>query len=82
MSRSAGQVLPQIEARPGAEAVVDVVKDAITDTARTAAHVANVFVVLGFLMSLLLPDVRPVEPGPEARPTRRPAMGMADARSR
>ena len=82
VSRSAGQVLPQIEARPGAEAVVDVVKDAITDTARTAAHVANVFVVLGFLMSLLLPDVRPVEPGPEARPTRRPAMGMADARSR
>lgn len=77
VSRSAGQVLPELAARPEAAPVVDVVKGAITDTARTAAHIANVFVVLGLLMSLLLPDVRPGESGSEAHPTRNRATGVA-----
>ncbi len=59
VSRSAGQILPELAARAGSAPVVAAVQQAVTETVRSAAHLANGFVVVGFLMSLLLPDLRP-----------------------
>ncbi|MDH4118279.1 MAG: DHA2 family efflux MFS transporter permease subunit [Acidimicrobiia bacterium] len=55
---SAGQALPSIAEQPGSEAVVAAVSDAFATAARLTGLVAVVFVVVGFLLSLRLPDIR------------------------
>lgn len=59
VAASGGQALPELAARPGAEPVVAAVAEAFGDAATHAGLVADAFIVLGFLLSLGLPDVRP-----------------------
>ncbi|HUY99221.1 MAG TPA: MFS transporter [Thermomicrobiaceae bacterium] len=53
---SAGQVITELRAQPGNEAVVAAASEALTEAARRAAEVAAGFVVLGFIASWLLPE--------------------------
>lgn len=66
---SAGQVLPSLAAQPGSEPVVAAVSGAFADAARTTALVAVVFVVIGFLLSTRLPDLRYGSEGMEREPS-------------
>ncbi len=63
---SAGQALPAIAERPGAEPVVAAVSEAFSDAARTTGFVAVAFVLAGLLMSLWLPDLRYADAAPPA----------------
>jgi EmrB/QacA subfamily drug resistance transporter len=65
---SAGQVLPSLAGQPGSEPVVAAVSAAFADAARTTALVAVVFVVIGFLLSTRLPDLRYGREGMEREP--------------
>ena len=55
---SAGQALPSIAQQPGSEPVVAAVSDAFTGAATRTGLVAAGFVIIGFLLSLRLPDIR------------------------
>lgn len=57
---SAGQIINQLAEQPGSEQVVDVLRAVFVDSARRAALTAMAFVLLGFLLSWLLPDTRHV----------------------
>ena len=57
MEASAGQALPGIRQQPGADAVVPAVEQAFVDATRDAGFVATGFVLLGVLLSVLLPEV-------------------------
>jgi EmrB/QacA subfamily drug resistance transporter len=57
MEESAGQAIAGIREQPGAEAVVPAVEQAFVDATRLAGFVATGFVLLGVLLSLLLPDM-------------------------
>jgi EmrB/QacA subfamily drug resistance transporter len=83
MEESAGQALPGFRDQAGAELVVPALESAFVDATRLAGFVATGFVLLGVVLSLLLPKMPPheeparepvdpdaVEPeaGPEALP--------------
>lgn len=57
--QSAGQLLLQLRLQPGTEAVVRAIEDAFTVAAHRTALVAAGFLVIGFVASWLLPDIRP-----------------------
>ncbi len=61
MEASAGQALVTIRDQPGAEAVVPAVEQAFVDATRLAGFVAAGFVLLGVVLSLLLPKQAPHE---------------------
>ena len=58
IAASAGQALPGLAEQPGSEAVVAAVSSAFASSARRSVLVADVFVLCGFGISLLLPDPR------------------------
>jgi hypothetical protein len=61
MEASAGQALVTIRDQPGAEVVVPAVEQAFVDATRLAGFVATGFVLLGVVLSLLLPKQAPHE---------------------
>ncbi|HEY3334582.1 MAG TPA: MFS transporter [Candidatus Limnocylindrales bacterium] len=66
MESSAGQALVAIRQQPGSEQVVPAVEQAFVDATRLAGFVATGFVLLGVVLSLLLPKMAPhVEPDRE-----------------
>jgi EmrB/QacA subfamily drug resistance transporter len=64
---SAGQALPAIAEQPNAEPVVAAVSDAFASAARKTGLTAVIFVLIGFFVSLALPDVRYASGAPEVR---------------
>ncbi|MEO5965148.1 MAG: MFS transporter [Candidatus Limnocylindrales bacterium] len=57
MEASAGQALVDIRTQPGAELTVPAVEQAFVDATRLAGFVASGFVLLGVVLSLLLPKM-------------------------
>ncbi len=57
--QSAGQILVQLRAQPGTEAIVRAIEDAFTTAAHRTALVAAAFIMIGFVASWLIPDIRP-----------------------
>ncbi len=57
--QSAGQILVQLRAQPGAEPVVRAIEEAFTTAAHRPVIAAAAFIALGFLASWLLPEIRP-----------------------
>ena len=55
ISSTAGQVLTTLRSTPGSEAIVKAGEAALSNATGTAAIVAGVFVLLGFILSLRLP---------------------------
>ncbi|GBD19418.1 Multidrug resistance protein Stp [bacterium HR27] len=76
--QSAGQILVQLRAQPGSEALVRAIEDAFTDAARRTALVAAAFIGIGFIASWLIPDIRP---GEEPAPGTVPRETTTEARS-
>jgi hypothetical protein len=63
--QSAGQILVQLRTQPGTQPIVQAIEAAFTDAARRTALVAAAFILVGFIASWLIPDIRP-ERGPTA----------------
>jgi EmrB/QacA subfamily drug resistance transporter len=63
--QSAGQILVQLQTQPGTQPIVQAIEAAFTDAARRTALVAAAFILVGFIASWLIPDIRP-ERGPTA----------------
>jgi len=57
VAKTGGQVLPYIAQKPGSEQVVAAISAAFGDAATRAGLVADVFVFIGFFLSLTLPNV-------------------------
>lgn len=57
--QSAGQILVQLRRQPGSEPIVRAIENAFTRAARRDALVAGAFILVGFVASWLLPDLRP-----------------------
>jgi predicted MFS family arabinose efflux permease len=55
---SAGQALPAIAQQPGSEPVVAAISDAFSNSATRTGFIAAAFVMVGFVISLRLPDIR------------------------
>jgi hypothetical protein len=66
MESSAGQALAGIREQPGSEAIVPVLDDAFSDSARLTGFVAFGFILFGLGLSVLLPETRPRLPGSTA----------------
>jgi EmrB/QacA subfamily drug resistance transporter len=68
MESSAGQALRDIRTQAGSEAIVPLLEDAFGHAARLTGFVAFGFILLGLVLSFLLPETRPrssSEAGPE-----------------
>lgn len=59
--QSAGQVLVTLREQPGTQPIVTAIEEAFTSAARRDAGLAGAFILLGFIASWLLPDIRPTE---------------------
>lgn len=59
--QSAGQILVTLREQPGTQTIVTAIEEAFTSAARRDAGLAGAFILLGFLASSLLPDIRPTE---------------------